>query len=130
MHSIVGDKTIPTYFALFGPKPLPSKVLRQGSQLFFYPQVHWNFERGSMNFLVEPIAPESGLVIEMINIAKANTRPEAIFDNTHTSLHFAFRLWCVRLANPCCYPNARHKIGKDGIPFGSLAIHFQDHTLH
>src|SRR5260370_42538112 len=76
MHSIVGDKTVPTHFALFGPKTLPSKVLRQGSQLFFYPQVHWNFERRSMNLLVKPIAPESGLVIEMINIAKANTSPE------------------------------------------------------
>jgi hypothetical protein len=45
-----------------------------------------------MHFLVEPSTPAPGLLVEVIDIAKAHPRPEALFDDAHAALDFALGL--------------------------------------
>ena len=48
--------------------------------------------RRAMHLLIEPITPELRLPIEMIDIGKVHTRPEAVFDHPDAPLDFAFGL--------------------------------------
>src|SRR6266700_4907864 len=83
-----------------------------------------------MDLLIEPITPGSCLLIEIINIAKANARPEPIFDHPHTSLDFSFRLRFVWLADTRSNSQTGCKVRKDGIPDWRFAIHLQKHAFH
>src|SRR5690242_2349347 len=91
-HPIVGDKAIPTHAALLSSKALPRIVFGQGPEVLFHPQLQRHGPGGAMHFLVEAITPDPRLRIEVIDIAKAYPRPEALFDDTDTALHFAFGL--------------------------------------
>src|SRR6266566_1387079 len=98
-HAIVGQETVPADAALLSTEALPGIVSRQRTQLFLDPPVHRDALGGTMDLLIEPIAPGSCLLVEIINISKANARPEAIFDDPYTPLHFALRLGFSNLAD-------------------------------
>src|SRR5437764_15456841 len=98
-HSIVGQEPVPADAAFLCTEALPGIVGRQRTQQFLDPHVHRDALGGPMDLLIEPIAPDTCLLVEIVNIGKANARPEAIFDHAHTPLHFAFRLWFSWLAD-------------------------------
>jgi hypothetical protein len=79
---------------------------------------------------IEPITPPLRLPIEMIDIGKANPRPEAVFNHPDAPLDLAFRLWLERPTDPRRDPKRSHEIGEQRIPDGGLAIHVQEDTLH
>ena len=74
--------------------------------------------RRAMHPLVEPVAPEARLLIQIIDVGKVHTRPEAKFDDAHTALDFAFRLWRPSLADTWGDAQTGHEVTKHRVPFG------------
>src|SRR5579859_2673769 len=83
-----------------------------------------------MDFLIESITPAAGLRIEIIDVAKANAGPEAMFDDSYAALHFALGLGFVGLTDPGSHSQSSHKISKNGVPLGNIVFHFQKDTFH
>src|SRR5438045_5648465 len=83
-----------------------------------------------MDLLIEPITPAVRLHIQIIDVGKANARPEAIFNDPHAPLDFALGLWFVRLTDPGSHPERSHEIGKDRVPLGNIVFHLQKKAFH
>src|SRR4029453_13224299 len=92
-NSIVGEVAIPTYFALFGGKALPGKSSRQRSKGFLLPAFSGTFVSGAMHPPIDPFTPDMGLTIEIVNISKGDSCPEALLDKAYGPLDFPF---CLR----------------------------------
>ena len=53
-----------------------------------------------------------------------------MFDDAHTALDLALRLWRSRLAHARGNAQASHEVTKDRIPFGRLVFHLQKDAFH
>ena len=86
-----------------------------------------------MHPLVEPVAPGSRLLIQLIDIGKMYARPEAEFDDAYAALDLALRLWRPRLADTRSDAQTGHEVTKHRVPFGRLVLHLQQkdalHTI-
>ena len=76
---IVGQVAIPADFALFGGKAFPGKGLGQGRERLLFATLAGAFVRGAMHAAIDALTPDVRLAVEVINIAEADTCPEALF---------------------------------------------------
>jgi len=77
---IVGQIAIPPDFTLFGGKAFPGKGDRQGRERLLFAALSGAFVRGAMHAAIDALTPGMCLTVEVIDIAEANPRPEALFD--------------------------------------------------
>ena len=78
-HPIVGQVAIPADFALFGGKTFPGKGLWQGRKWLLLAAIAGAFVGGAVDTDIDALTPDVGLAIEVINIAEADSCPEALF---------------------------------------------------
>src|SRR5947209_820552 len=110
--AVVGNEAIPTDAPFLAAKAIPDLVFRQRSQFLFDPAVQRDTARGAMHPLVEPVAPGTRLLIQLIDIGKMDARPEAEFDDAYAALDLALRLWRPRLADTRSDAQTGHEVTK------------------
>src|SRR2546423_3634713 len=85
---------------------------------------------GAMHPRIDALAPGVRLTIEIIDIGKRDSCPEALLDDADRPLDFALRLGSPSLADPWRNADRGHEIGKERVPPWDLVLHFQQHALH